>query len=161
MGLHSIGIKPPRPDSASARLDTPPIPAGRRGNEASGTGKIFRMKMKNRMKMNTLISSSLHLLIPSFPHPLFPSSPHPFIPSCPSPPRHPLSSGDSRQCWSAVGEYAHLGAIYVASKHNRWSRRIPRNPIRNNQCFWGDQYAIWYRHTYSRLLCRHRLVQHQ
>jgi hypothetical protein len=25
MGLHSIGIKPPRPDSACARLDTPPI----------------------------------------------------------------------------------------------------------------------------------------
>jgi hypothetical protein len=25
MGLHFDGIKPPRPDSANARLDTPPI----------------------------------------------------------------------------------------------------------------------------------------
>jgi hypothetical protein len=39
MGLHFNGIKPPRPDSANARLDTPPIPAGRRGDDASGAGK--------------------------------------------------------------------------------------------------------------------------
>ncbi len=40
MGLHFDGIKPPRPDSARARLDTPPVPAGRRGNVASGACEI-------------------------------------------------------------------------------------------------------------------------
>jgi hypothetical protein len=69
MGLHFDGIKPTRPDSARARLDTPPIHFLAGGEMTghiairpyNGDCKIFRMKMRMGLKMNFhFITSSLH-----------------------------------------------------------------------------------------------------
>ncbi len=60
MDLHFGGTKPPRPDSAGARPDTPPIPTGRRGDNTSRAGGILRMKMRMGMKMNFYLSLPLN-----------------------------------------------------------------------------------------------------
>jgi hypothetical protein len=58
MDLHFGGTKPPRPDSAGARPDTPPIPAGRRGDDAYRTGEIQNENENGNENEFSLVSSS-------------------------------------------------------------------------------------------------------
>ena len=81
MALHFIGIKPPRPDSAGARPDTPPIPAGRRGNDAYRAGKFQNENENGNENEFLIVSSSLPLYFGRISIRSYRSSPHSFITS--------------------------------------------------------------------------------
>jgi hypothetical protein len=76
MDLQFDCIKPPRPDSAVARPDTPPIHFVAGGEITPTELRKIRARMRNRMKMNIqaltssphpFITTSLYLLNPSSP----------------------------------------------------------------------------------------------